>query len=381
MNIKNKIRDFFIPSLQNQLSPYSLRYGTLIFIALLSIGIELAFYAYVNVAFKQNLLLGNIINSIQTTVADVLPDVIIEETNNSRLANNEKPLETSRQLALAAKLKVEDMVKNNYFSHQGPDGSMAWNWMDKVNYSYAYAGENLAVNFFDAKDVVKAWMTSPTHRENILNNHYTEIGVAAARGIYQGKETVFVVQMFGSTVSPDVPVKNYAQQTTPSETKKAAPVVSLNKNQKKIASTTTASTSDISIVAGMSTTSSSTKQIATSGISTTSGVGSVSPRKNISVVEKWLVSPRHLARDAYFVLLIYMSVVLLVPMGMIYYRHVSASRWLRFKEIFILFKRPIMSALVTLIFITLAMYLNYAWGRAGSNIYNMSIERGVSKQI
>lgn len=350
MNLRQKIRNFFIPTLQNQLNPYSLRYKTLIFVAVLAVAIELAFYAYVNMAFKQNLLLGNIINSIQTTVADILPQVITEEINNNRISNNEQPLTTNLYLTMAARLKVDDMVAKGYFSHQGPDGSMAWNWMERVNYAYSYAGENLAVNFFDARDVVNAWMNSPTHRENILSPHFTEVGVAAARGVYQGKETVFVVQMFGAPPAPDKIYSDLAKDISPIKT--------------------AIGTSSSPILAG-----------GTSTASTTTPMAGIVPVQNISTLQRLLVSPRHLARDAYLVLLVYMALVLLIPMYMIYYRHVSASRWLRFKEIFILFRRPITSAFVTFIFITLALYLNYAWGKAGSHVYNMFIEKGISKQI
>ena len=63
---------------------------------------------------------------------------------------------------------------------------------------FAKAGENLAVNFYESHDVVDAWMRSPSHRENILNKDFTEIGIGTARGVYQNKEAIFVVQMFGT---------------------------------------------------------------------------------------------------------------------------------------------------------------------------------------
>lgn len=374
MDLRKKIRNFFIPTLQNQLSPYSLRYKTLIVVAILAVAIELLFYAYVNTAFKQNLLLGNIINSIQTTVADILPQVIVDETNNSRVMNNRLPLKNNLYLTMAARLKVDDMVKKGYFSHQGPDGSMAWSWMDKVNYSYSYAGENLAVNFFDARDVVKAWMNSPTHRENILNSNFTEVGIAAARGTWEGKETVFVVQMFGTPSAPDQISTDLAKDTVQVKASTAVKTdkIKIDEASSKISVGTSSKLS----------TSSTTASLGNATATATSSIMSnIIPEQEITTVQKWLVSPRHLARDAYLVLLTYMALVLLIPMYMIYHRHVSASQWLRFKEIFILFRRPITSAFVTFVFISLAMYLNYAWGKAGSSVHNMFIEVGVSKQI
>jgi hypothetical protein len=46
--------------------------------------------------------------------------------------------------------------------------------------------------------VVEAWMKSPTHRENIVNGKYTEIGVGTAKGTCEGYDTVYVVQLFGA---------------------------------------------------------------------------------------------------------------------------------------------------------------------------------------
>jgi hypothetical protein len=50
----------------------------------------------------------------------------------------------------------------------------------------------------DSEDVVAAWLASPKHRENIMNTRYEEIGIGTARGMYQGKDTVFIVQLFGA---------------------------------------------------------------------------------------------------------------------------------------------------------------------------------------
>ncbi|MEK7085072.1 MAG: CAP domain-containing protein, partial [Patescibacteria group bacterium] len=81
--------------------------------------------------------------------------------------------------------------------HFGPDGKSPWAWMHEAGYIFDYAGENLAVNFVDSKDVVAAWMHSSSHRDNVLSREFTEIGIGIAEGVYQGRKTVFVVEMFG----------------------------------------------------------------------------------------------------------------------------------------------------------------------------------------
>jgi|GEM_PF-651071 len=374
MDLRKKLKNFFIPSLQNELRPYSLRYGTLIFIIALSVSIELAFYAYVNVAFRQNELLGNIISSIQSTVADVLPEVIIEQTNAERLKNGEKALTTNSELVLAAKMKADDMAAKGYFSHQGPDGTMAWDWMKKANYNFSFAGENLAVNFFDANDVVNAWMNSPSHRENILNTDFTDIGIAAVRGTYEGHETVFVVQMFGTPGAPEPVYENYAIAPP------VNPVVAKVVPSKNIPPAKTSVTSKTKVVAIA--TSSAPATLASSYATGTAGVvGKAVPKQNISFTQRLMVSPRHVARDAFIILLVYMLLSLLVPMYMIYHKHASSDRGLRFREIFMLFKQPIISALVTLACVSVVMTLNYLWSASGTNVFKASFGEGVSKKI
>ncbi|MCX6712744.1 MAG: CAP domain-containing protein [Candidatus Vogelbacteria bacterium] len=376
MDLRRKLKNFFIPSLQNQLRPYSLRFATLAVVVILSIAIEVLFYSYVNVAFKRNNLLGNIISSIQSTVAEVLPQVILEQTNLARSRAGEPPLAANVNLTAAARLKAEDMAQKSYFSHQSPDGSMAWDFMQRANYRYSYAGENLAVNFFDANDVVNAWMNSPSHRTNILSHDYREIGIAATRGVYDGKETVFVVQLFGSPSVPEVMSKNFAAATTsvaralavkPASPVRVRPRPSFTNTNSKTATSSVASSTTIAVA-------SSTLVIGTAtapAIVTVSA--SLPPVTAVSFGQRYLVSPRHMARDAYFALLIYMLLALLIPMYMIYHNHASADRGLRFREIFILFRQPITSALVTFICVSAVMGLNYFWSKQGTNIYQAAI--------
>ncbi|MEK7512791.1 MAG: CAP domain-containing protein [Patescibacteria group bacterium] len=132
----------------------------------------------------------------------ILPDVLVDLTNDRRIENTVLPLRENPLLAAAAELKAKDMAARGYFAHYAPDGTSPWRWFNEVGYRYAYAGENLAVNFTDSKDVVDAWMNSPKHRENIVSGNYTEIGIATAEGVFQERPAVFVVQLFGRPAAP-----------------------------------------------------------------------------------------------------------------------------------------------------------------------------------
>ena len=130
--------------------------------------------------------------------ANILPGVLVAETNDSRVGAKLAGLQANPLLEEAARLKAEDMAAKGYFAHTSPEGLTPWYWLEKVGYPFSYAGENLAVNFSDSKDVVNAWLNSPEHRANMLNNNFTQIGIAAAEGNYEGHSAVFVVQFFGT---------------------------------------------------------------------------------------------------------------------------------------------------------------------------------------
>lgn len=129
--------------------------------------------------------------------ASVVASVLVDLVNTDRTSDSLHGLTVSPVLEAAAQAKANDMAAKGYFAHTSPEGKDPWYWFKLVGYKYSYAGENLAVDFTDSGDVNAAWMNSPTHRDNILNPHYTEIGIATASGYYQGRPTIFVVQEFG----------------------------------------------------------------------------------------------------------------------------------------------------------------------------------------
>lgn len=133
-----------------------------------------------------------------TLVSAVLPGVVVDLTNDERSDVAASPLTRNALLDEAAQLKAEHMAKNGYFAHFAPDGTSPWYWFDEAGYVYAHAGENLAIHFTDSAELVQAWMDSPLHRANIVDQKFTEIGVGTARGRYNGHRTVFVVQLFGT---------------------------------------------------------------------------------------------------------------------------------------------------------------------------------------
>jgi len=134
---------------------------------------------------------------ITAYASTITEDRIIELTNNDRLNNNLKPLKSNQMLNNAAIAKANDMIAKNYFDHFGPNGEKPWDFIKNENYKYSFAGENLAMDFRTAEGVEKAFMNSPSHRDNILNNNFEDIGVSVTNGQLEGHLTTLIVVMFG----------------------------------------------------------------------------------------------------------------------------------------------------------------------------------------
>jgi hypothetical protein len=128
---------------------------------------------------------------------EALSQNIIMLTNQERSKVGASSLYENSTLDTAARKKLEDMFAKNYWDHLGPNGETAWDFIASENYQYEVAGENLARGFRSSEDVVRAWMASPTHRKNILNERFQEIGLAVGSGKVRGITTTVIVQLFG----------------------------------------------------------------------------------------------------------------------------------------------------------------------------------------
>ena len=124
---------------------------------------------------------------------------IITQTNAERSGSNLPALKLNDKLTKAAQLKANYMFEKDFWAHIAPDGATPWKFILDSGYKYIYAGENLAKDFQNSRDVVGAWMASKAgHRENLLGKNYTDIGVAVVNGTLGGFQTTLVVQMFGT---------------------------------------------------------------------------------------------------------------------------------------------------------------------------------------
>lgn len=143
---------------------------------------------------------------------------VVLQTNLQRKSNGNLPaLTLNAQLTAAAKAKATDMFANQYFEHVSPSGVGPGELVKTHGYDYIITGENLILgNFKDEQEVVQLWMNSPGHRANILNNRFSEIGVAVVKGAYKGDTVWIGVQEFGLPLSacaqPEVSLQNQIEQ-------------------------------------------------------------------------------------------------------------------------------------------------------------------------
>lgn len=185
-----RIKNYFIPTVGNKYHPHFFRKETAIAIGAVLVFLQIGYFVHTTLVFNKTGFL-----------AAVLPGVLTALTNDDRAKNGVGTLIEEPLLTVAAQKKAADMAEKGYFAHVAPDGTTPWHWLDLVGYNYSYAGENLAVNFTESKDVEDAWMKSPTHRANIVKSEFTRIGIGTAQGVYQGKEVTFVVQFFATPAS------------------------------------------------------------------------------------------------------------------------------------------------------------------------------------
>lgn len=138
--------------------------------------------------------LANIIDGI----SPFSKEDVVSQTNVLRSSLGFSTLKANPTLESAAWQKLQDMIGGQYFAHTSPSGISPWYWFDLSKYKYTYAGENLAIGFVDAKTTVDAWANSPSHRANLLNPNYKEIGIAIAPAKINNNTGYLVVQLFGT---------------------------------------------------------------------------------------------------------------------------------------------------------------------------------------
>lgn len=138
-------------------------------------------------------------------MATITPDRIISLTNTARNQAGLNTLQTNSQLTAAAKAKAQAILDSQTFDHT-INGKKFSVWIKAAGYKYDLVGENLAIDFVTSEGLMRAWLASPEHRQNITEKEYTDIGVGIAEGKFAGQDTIVVAQLFGDPLIKTAPI-------------------------------------------------------------------------------------------------------------------------------------------------------------------------------
>ena len=92
------------------------------------------------------------------------------------------PVRYSDSLTRAAVIHAADMAQRASLDHAGSDGSNPGERLTRVGYRWQISGENLALGYDDVATVMRGWLDSPAHCENIMEPRFDEMGLAFAIG-------------------------------------------------------------------------------------------------------------------------------------------------------------------------------------------------------
>ena len=182
------LRNWFLPHKDTHKKAHLISWEGLLIYVLLFILLQVGFSI---ISYTKPGILG--------ITASIDQKKLIELTNIERQKKGLGTVVENEALDKAAKLKAVNMFEENYWAHFAPSGKTPWDFILGSGYKFTFAGENLAKNFYTSDEVVQAWMNSPTHRDNLLNANYKDIGIAVAEGVLNGQKTTLIVQEFGTT--------------------------------------------------------------------------------------------------------------------------------------------------------------------------------------
>lgn len=191
--VRESLKHHFVPHAENNYHPQIFHSKRAIFYSLFFIAIK-AFVIGFSVFLPFEAYMASDVLTAQA-------NKILALTNDVRVKEGIPTLDRVVLLDQTASARALDMAENGYFSHAGPDGHTFAYFMKATNHRYVTSGENLAMGFQTANEVVDAWIKSPGHYENLIEPEFKEFGIGISEGVYDGASTIFIAEHFGDLIS------------------------------------------------------------------------------------------------------------------------------------------------------------------------------------
>jgi uncharacterized protein YkwD len=107
------------------------------------------------------------------------------------------PVGLSGPLGDVALGHATDMARHDYFEHQDLSGHSPADRVRAIGYQEKLVGENIAYGPTTAEEVVKGWLDSPGHCENIMDPRFSQMGLAFAAG-HDSRPGLYWVQVLAA---------------------------------------------------------------------------------------------------------------------------------------------------------------------------------------
>lgn len=151
-------------------------------------------------------LMSSVVVLISSTLVHANQDWRGEMLNQINVIRKEagvKPLKLCSSLNSSSQNYSAKMARENFFSHNGKDGSTLKSRTEKAGYvmktgSVKFAlGENIAKGQRNVNEVLNSWRNSKGHYKNLIETNFTHVGLGRAR--HGNTSNVFFwVQNFGT---------------------------------------------------------------------------------------------------------------------------------------------------------------------------------------
>ncbi len=122
--------------------------------------------------------------------------VFLTEMNAARANDGQRTLRLDPELSRLAQERLPTLADRDTPKHLPEDAAALGQLATDYNFAGFLVAENVSLGLDDPKMIVNAWLGSPSHRQNVLDAHFTIAGIASAPIERDGQHPLLVVALF-----------------------------------------------------------------------------------------------------------------------------------------------------------------------------------------